>query len=288
MSQKGYTLTPHIRNKKNLVYNDKKYVIDFDLLKKNSNYFYSHRRDYKGLEDIPIEDKNYKYSDDVIQIFTLCCQNKTFNIDVNNIYPLYRLSIIYEVEDLVSFIDSYIEKNRRSIAFQLLLFKIQILDSKDIFDVSCPAYDLKPNEDLISQYFIEYIDNDEFLLLPVQNIYRIIHNSNLYQKKLTDQDQMKIVNFLCKCMDKYDKEASILLLDIDFISSENAAIVLIRRLLDKYSNIIDVNMINPKFLMNFTRNIYDKYIEATKEKIPEISEKTTPHKKSYTKKNCQS
>lgn len=35
-------------------------------------------------------------------------------------------------------------------------------------------------------------------------------------------------------MDKYDKEASILLLDIDFITSENAAIELIRRLLDKY------------------------------------------------------
>lgn len=284
MNQVSYSLPPRIRNQKNFVYNSKKYVIDFDLLKKNSNFFFNNRKSYKGIEDIPIEDENYKYSDDIIQTFTLCCQNKAFKVNEKNIFPLYRLSIIYEVEDLVSFIESYIERNKKDLVFKSILFKIQFLNSNDIkYESSNQLLDLTPNEDIISQYFIEFLDNDEFLLLPVHIIYRILQKSKINQKKLNDNDQMKIINFLCKCLDKYGKDASILFVDINFNITDFVAIELIKRLFNSYSNIINFDMINPKFLMNISSEIYYKYTESMQKK-QEIHEETTPKKKLYVKK----
>lgn len=66
------------------------------------------------MEDIEINDDNYEYKEDVIQIFVSCCQNKLFELDENIIYPLYRLSYIYEVEDLISLIESYIAENEKN------------------------------------------------------------------------------------------------------------------------------------------------------------------------------
>ncbi len=49
-----FIVKPKVRNQKFFVYKNKKYPIDFDLLIKNSNYFFKYRQQYEEVEDIEL------------------------------------------------------------------------------------------------------------------------------------------------------------------------------------------------------------------------------------------
>ena len=104
MSQKDeiQTLAPIIRANKNFVYKGKKFPIDFSLIKKNSNYFYSKRFQYKLIHDIELEEQPIEISDDSLRNFISSCQNESFHINDSNIYQLHQLSIKYDVPYLIS------------------------------------------------------------------------------------------------------------------------------------------------------------------------------------------
>lgn len=57
--------------------------------------------------------------------------------------------------------------------------------------------------------------------------------------------QNRFIEFLFKCLDKHERKASILFLNLD-LESDN--INILNRLLKDYSDIFDFNMMNPKFL----------------------------------------
>ena len=68
-----------IRDRKYFVYHDKKYPVDFDLLKKNSNYFYANKNQFKKQEYIELIDENEEYvklTDESIQAFISSIQNE--------------------------------------------------------------------------------------------------------------------------------------------------------------------------------------------------------------------
>lgn len=102
------TIKPPIRKNKNFVYKDKKYPIDFSLIKKYSNFFYNKRINYKSVEDIELKPGNYKMSEDAIPMFIACCQNEPFNITDSNVFSLLQLSNQYEVPELKKLTCQYI------------------------------------------------------------------------------------------------------------------------------------------------------------------------------------
>lgn len=67
---------------------------------------------------------------------------------------------------------------------------------------------------------------------------------------LTNQGQF--INFLFKCLDKHQREASILFLNLDL---ENEHFEVLTRLITFYSNVFDFNFINSKYLAKSASNV---------------------------------
>ena len=112
ISKKSYDpIKPLIRPDKNLVFKDKKYPIDFSLIKKYSNFFYNNRKYYKTIKDIQLQSDEYEICEESIPMFIACCQNQKFDITDSTVFSLYHLSIQYQVPELNKLSDEYIMNN---------------------------------------------------------------------------------------------------------------------------------------------------------------------------------
>lgn len=231
-------IKPPIRVNKNLVYKGKTYPIDFSLFKKYSNYFYANKDKFKSIKDIELQLDNYEVTENDILMFIACCQSEPFEITDTNVFPLQQLSIQYEVSELNNFTSIYINKNKKTLIFQSLLYRMQNQNSMVNFDLS-------NDEKIIASNFFEYINDDQLISLPISVLYRIINDEALNLKTMDSTHQDQLFEFLFKCLDKHKKPGSVLFLNIDL---ETERIDLLTRLLRDYSNIFDFNLINPKLL----------------------------------------
>lgn len=231
-------IKPPTRTNKNFVYKGMKYPIDFGLVKKYSNFFYKNKLNFKSIDDIEIKPDNYEVSDQSIQMFVACCQNQPFDITDSNVLSLHQLSIQYEVTVLNDLTSQYIQKNKKSIIFPSILYKLKNRNPEVNIDLSS-------EEETIAANFFDYINDDQLISLPIPILYRIINNEHLKFNELNSTDQNKYIEFLFKCLDRYKREASVLFLNLDI---ENERVDLLSQLLSRYSDVFDFNMINPKFL----------------------------------------
>lgn len=229
-------IKPPIRANKNFIYKGKKYPIYFSMVKMYSNYFYKNKVHYKSIEDIELKPDNYEIVDEAIPMFIACCQNEPFDINDSNIFSLYQLSIQYDVPVLNKLTSQYINKNQKQLIFQSILYKLQY---------SNVNIDLSAEEDLIASNFFDYIKDEQLVSLPVNVLYRIINNQQLKINSMDLTKQGQFIDFLFKCLDKHQREASILFLNLDI---ENERIGVLTQLLNRYSNIFDFNFINSKYL----------------------------------------
>ena len=124
IDQKICFINPPIKPDKNLVYKKTRYPIEFDILKKYSNYFYNNRKSYKNVEDIELEDVSDIKEDD-LQNFVSCCQNREFIISSSNVFSLYQLSVQYEVPLLIQKTEEYIKENSKTLIFESIFIKIR-------------------------------------------------------------------------------------------------------------------------------------------------------------------
>lgn len=233
-------IKPPIRANKYLVYKEKKYPIDFSFFKKYSNFFYENKDKFKSTKDIELQLDNYEVTEDTILMFIACCQNEPFEITDANAFSLYQLSIQYKVSELNNLTSIYINKNKKTLIFQSILYKIQNQNSMVNFDLS-------NEEKIIASNFFEFINDDKLTSLPISVLYRIINDKVLNLKTMDTTHQTQLFEFLFKCLDKYKKPGSVLFLNIDL---ETERIDLLIRLLRDYSSIFDFNLINPKLLAN--------------------------------------
>ncbi|KAK8888270.1 hypothetical protein M9Y10_039335 [Tritrichomonas musculus] len=234
-----FAIKPSIRSDKNLVYKGKKYPVNFSTLKKYSNFFFNKKKDFKNLDDIEISE-NLDLSEDSIQNFVLCCQNESFNITDENVFSLRQLSIFYEVPELITITNNYIQDNQEKLIFQSILFKSQHQNEEIQFDV------LKYDEEIISADFFKYINNEQLLTLPIPVLYRILNRSVPKLSEIESEKQNQIIEFLFKCLDKHKRKASVLFSIIDF---DNVNCFIFSRLIDHYSDVFDFGMIDSKCLM---------------------------------------
>lgn len=247
------SIKPIVRSQKNIIYNNNKYQIDFDLLKRNSNYFYSNRKYYKNVEDIELQLEPIEITDKIFQIFISCCQNQSFQLDDINVFPLHQLSIRYEVPELISLTNQYISKNSKTLIIQAILFKLQLQNHIDQANQETSEIkSTREEEKIISSQILEYINNDQLLLLPVHVLYNIFNDPNFNFKEMSKSNQNKVVDFLFKCLDKYKREASVLFINLDL---ENERTDLLKRLLNQYSDVFDFNMINSRLLVQTTSEL---------------------------------
>ena len=114
------------RNTKYFINKGKKYKIDYDLLKRNSNYFYQNRKLFKHVDDINLlsdEEQFINISEESINAFIASCQNEVCEINLSEAIGLQYLSYKFEIPNLTTTIDHFIEEYSEDLLFQSLLFK---------------------------------------------------------------------------------------------------------------------------------------------------------------------
>ena len=235
-----------VRNQKYFVYKDKEYPIDFDLVIKNSNYFYKNRKQYENVEyinlinEIPTE---IKIPEESIKAFISSCQNEASEVSPSSVFALQYLSQKYEFPEITKVTEDFIKEHEGELVFETLEFKTK---SEYLSDTS-------KEEEIISNNIKKYANKEELLSLPIFVIERILQkyfdNKTKEGKEVNDGND-EIINFLFKILDKRGREASILFNNIDFGKEK---VIVLHRLLNEYSDNFDFNMINSTLLKTTTQ-----------------------------------
>lgn len=260
---------PDLVINKSIIYKDKPYPIDFDILKKYSTYFNENRKEYKKCDEIIFSKNDFDVSEASFQNFISFCQMSKYQINKTTIFDLYYLSIKFGVGKLEQKANEYISKNYTDLIFQSISFKNEMKVKNDDLFKNKMTFDLKNEEEILISHFFELIDDEKLHHLPVDFIYKIINSDELNINKLDQTKQDQLIQFLFKCLDHHGRKASILFLNLDV---ENQRINVLNRLQEEYSKIFDFNMLNPKFLLksvtdliNEMKTLKVEYSEVTKD-----------------------
>lgn len=248
-------LKPIPKSQKYFVFNEKKFLIDFELLKNNSFFFFRNQNQYENVECINLfqstEIESFKgISDKAIKDFISLCQNEACQISNSDLYDIQYLARKFEVTELTKLITNIISNKYKELAFDSFLFQNTQNDSlHNTFSVFSEEY-----TEVISNNLIEFIKDDRLLRFPISILYQIINKyRNKYYKihekefkssiknKNYLNDWQQIIEFLFKYLDSYGREASILFSLIDF---QNDCSKIINRILDNYLNDFDFDMIS--------------------------------------------
>ena len=218
----------------------KKFPIDFDKLKKNSNYFYRNRKEFKQVDSINILDEFdnelIDISEDAIQAFVASCQNEPCQIHLSDVIPLQYLSYKYEFPRLITITDKFIQEHSDKLVFESILYKLSLRPNNETFSIPSEFFDTKNEEEIICDHLNEYIQNDQMHLLPVPVLHRIFSNCHSKSENKLRENPNELIEFLFKCLDKYGKDASVLFSLVDF---ENQTIGVVNKLIQNYSNVFD-------------------------------------------------
>lgn len=269
------SIKPLSQNKKFFVFRNKKYPINFNLFKINSQYFYRYQKQYENIELIDIfqgdeKEKFNDISDTAISNFIFLCQNETCKIENSDLFYIEYLAHKFEVTALIEIINNIISKNPTEFIFDRIIFKIQhscLQNCQTDYNSNFSDEDAK----IIASDLIEYIKDDRIFNFPISILYQILseyailnHNqpksydsnisitqanennineNNNYTLKIDNLSQ--IIDFLFKCLDKFGKDASILFSLIDFNKYRKEVI---KKLSYKYPNTFDFNLIGTKLL----------------------------------------
>lgn len=255
-------LKPRIHPNKSIIYNGKRYPIDFDLFIQNSDYFCENQKKYVNT-DIYLEEEPINISEESFKMFISCLQLESIQINDSNVYQLKQLGTHYRVQQLIEFTNNYIEQNHQRLVFQSIQYKIQQKNSKMTTETE---------EEIISSHFFDYISKEELLSLPVNILYRIIYSENLNFEGLNPENQNQVIEFLLKYLDTNGRKASVLFKNLDL---KNQRIDLLKRLINDFSDKFDYSMLNSEYLLKTSSEMLSEITllrQKYDEKIEEINE----------------
>ena len=223
---------------KYFVYQNKEYLINFDLLKISCYYFYQNQQKFEQEEIINLNDEikdQVILNDESIRTFISCFQNEPFSISKESIISLQYLSHIFKFPELISITDKFVESHWPQLIFYIIQFKLENqTNTQNTF------FDTTKEEQFISTHLRECIKDDNMVLLPVQLIYRCMKSSPI-KGQYEGQFLRELIEFLFKCLDHHGKRASLLFNIVDF---GDVNLEVFDRLLQNYSEVFDFNMIN--------------------------------------------
>lgn len=239
-------------NTKQIVYKNLSIPIDYDLLKRNSDFFLENDNKYNSYKSIPIledEAKVIEYPTQAIQEFIKCCQNQQIEINPSNLFYLNYLAKKYKVKKLKSATLNIISSNKGQLALESLLFSLKMSQNKNLAFI-----DTGSEEDIISDNFDQFIKDDKLLEIPIPILYRIVQR---YFSKANDQQKVnndEFNEFFFKLLDIHHEKASIF---AQFFKIEKSRIKDAIKLHDCYSDVFDTNFLNS--------SLFDTAIELSKE-----------------------
>lgn len=254
-------LSFHVENKiiqdtKFFVFKEKRYPIDFDLLKKNSQYFYRNRKQFKQVNIINLlnsaDESLIDISEETVEAFVASCCNQPCKIRVSDVIPLQYLSHKFEFIELIQITNKFIEENSDQLVLPSILFKSKLRPNNqrksEQHNIPQNFYNTEKEEEIISTHLNEFVQKDELNLLPIPVLDRIFHQFSHLQKVPKMSNEM--IDFLFKCLDKHGINASILFSYVDFGAQ---SIEVVNRLIHNYSTKFDFNMINSTLLKTTTQ-----------------------------------
>lgn len=264
---------------KYFIHNGKKYPVNFDLLKRNTHYFYDNRKQYKNIEAIELlneSEKPLNISEESIQAFASICQNDPYQIQLSSVIPLQFLAHKFEHSELLRQATEIINDHLSELVLQKLLFKTVLQDQ---FKAQ-PFFDTKSDERYVSENFTKYMNDDELFSLPfpvIERIFALYMNS----KNIDKIDSKSFIQFFFNCLDRYGKQASVLFNGIDFKDDERK----VRdRLIQNYSDVFDFNLFDSA-LEKTTSQIIDDLEEQKKEFNSVYSQKISEFNNKYSEFN---
>lgn len=244
-----------------LVYRNKNYPINFDFFKIISKYVKKNEAGISKSQYIkllnPQDEEHISIDDETINDFILYVQREPIEVHDKNASILNFLGRQYEIEELIEGTNEYILQNQSKIA----LDQLSIIQNKTLIDPSI-------YEQIISDNFLDYINDNRIFNLQIPTLYRIIK-----RLKISDiQSKDDFYNFLFTCLDRYGKSASVLFecIEIDQMKPQQ-----INLLNTKYSKIFDFHFINSNFIKNVydTENQIHLLVSQNEEKMRKIEEK---------------
>lgn len=246
-----------IQNTKYFIYKDKKYPIDFDLLKKNSQFFYRYEKQFTHVNEIDLlngtDEALLDIPEEAIQAFITSCCNQPCKIQLSDVIPLQYLSHKFEFIELIKITDKYFEEYSNNLVLPSILFKLKIGPNNqrksELNKIPPNFFNIEKEIEIISMHLNEYVQNPEMLLLPISILDQIFNRQYQFSQKVK-KNSNEVIEFLFKCLDKYEIDASILFSYVDF---GEQSIGVINRLILNYSNKFDFNMINSTLLKTTTQ-----------------------------------
>lgn len=244
-------------NTKQVVYKDLSIPVDYDLLKRNSEYISSNDITYNSKDKIYLlleegNDTEFPYSS--IQEFVKCCQNQRIDINQSNLFYLNYLSKRYGVKKLEKETSDIISSDKGQLALESLIFILNINKNKQLIYVETGK-----EEDVISANFEHFIKDEKIYQIPLPILYRIVHRFYIKNKeKLNTQNDSKFndefTNFLFKLLDLHQGKASVF---FQFFNIDKSRLEDLFKLHDCYSDVF-----NPNFLNS---SLFETTIELAKE-----------------------
>lgn len=245
------SISPTFRKTKYFVFRNKKYPFDYDIFNKNSYFFVENKNQYDNVEYIDLFNEKesevfQNITDKAITDFISLMQNKECQIDISDIHYIQYLSQKFKAETLSQDISNMISIHANELVLDHLLFKLEInKQNNDDF--------LILSEDIISvaKNLIKFVNEDRIIKMPIQNLYQILteYYSRFYSEKNScEEEELSIINFLFRCIEKVGSDASIL---FSIHSFEKHQTMIIKRLLRDYSNVFKFDLI-PDQLLTFS------------------------------------
>lgn len=217
------------------VYKEKQYPFNFDLFKIFSQYFNS---DQPKAENIDFTDEKLNISESSIPDFIDYCQARKITLTKENAPTLHKLSQKFQVPSLLSKTKEFISTHQKDVVVEIM----SMYQNDDNFN-------LDEYEEIMSNDFIQYINDDRLLTLSIPVLHRILTKYLLIHKIQSNSNNSEqppeLIEFLFKCLDHFGREASVLFDQIDLYGSNGS---LINRLLDGYSEKFDFSFANTSSL----------------------------------------
>ena len=246
------------------IYERKRYHFNMNMFNLFSDYFQSNQLIQQNSEIELISDKEdcKNIPDGSIQDFINYCQNQKINFTKENVPFVYKLAKKYNVISLIKELDEFISTNSKDFVVEFLTM------NQDQQNFNTTEY-----EDMIVNDINEYIRDDKLFTLPFPVLQKVVTKYQL--KSISDETKNEIptefIDFLFRCLDRFDKTASVLFDHFDFGKSNGKVT---HRLLNEYSEKFDFHFINPvqlKTIYNLESSIIERE-ENMKEELAMVKE----------------
>lgn len=147
---------PTVQNQKYFVYQNKKYTINFDLLKQNCTYFYQNQNEFCDKDNINLIEEDeigIILTEESIHSFIAACQNESSEVSPSSVFPLQYLSYKYDYPALKAITDDFIATYSQELIFEKLLFN----NDKSEYLKEGPFFDTRKEEEYISKHMILFV-----------------------------------------------------------------------------------------------------------------------------------